>query len=66
MVSPIDIYPEEVIEFLDQPEFRAKRIIVVGESYKRGQKEGGKHVRDRMIASKAYCYEEINVFPVKN
>jgi hypothetical protein len=55
------ILPEDSIEFLDQVEFTARRIVVVGESYRRC---GDSHIRDRMMANKAYCYEDISVIPI--
>lgn len=61
MASKMKILPEDSIEFLDQVEFTARQIVVVGESYKR---YGDSHVRERRIAKKAYCYEEISVIPI--
>lgn len=59
----MNILPEDVIEFLDQDEFRAHKIIVVGNEYVFPQ-GGSAHVRARCIAKNAYCYEEITVVPL--
>ena len=56
------IIAEDSIEFLDQDEFKARKIIVVGKSYT-VTKGGQAHQRDRCIAHKAYCYEEVMVRP---
>jgi len=59
----MEILPQDVIEFLDQDEFRARKIIVVGEEYI-FPKAGAAHVRMRCFAKNAYCYEEITVVPL--
>lgn len=57
------IFPEDVIDFLEQDDFRARKIIVVGKEYI-FPKGGQKHIRARCFAKEAYCYEEITVVPV--
>ncbi|MBI4175826.1 MAG: hypothetical protein HY518_01365 [Candidatus Aenigmarchaeota archaeon] len=58
------ILPEDAIEFLDQEEFRAHKIIVVGEEYDL-PRSGRAHVRARCFAKNAYCYEEVTVVPLE-
>ena len=57
------ILSEDVIEFLEQDEFRARKIIVVGKEYI-FPKGGQRHRRGRCLAKEAYCYEEITVVPI--
>ena len=61
----MEILPEDRIEFLDVREFYAKKIVVVGKSYARCKRAGSRHMRDRMIAKDAYCYEAITYISLR-
>ena len=54
----MELKSEDSIEFLEQNEFKARKIIVVGQSYIH-TKGGQKHNKDRCYAKNAYCYEEV-------
>lgn len=59
-----ELYPEDVIEFLEQDLFKARKIIVVAKRYI-DVKGGAAHKRNRKIAHDGYCYEEISVKPIQ-
>ncbi|MCK5334343.1 MAG: hypothetical protein KAJ24_07520 [Candidatus Aenigmarchaeota archaeon] len=51
------IITEDNVEFLDQIEFKARKITIVSDGFKM-PKGGASHNRSRIIAKgNAYCYE---------
>ena len=59
----MNILTQDIIEFLNQEEFHARRIIVVAKKIQE-QKGGASHGRSRAIGKgDAYCYEDVQVFP---
>lgn len=59
----MEIKPEDCIEFLDQDEFIARKIIVVSDKFI-PTKGGAAHTCARGYAKgNAYCYEEIILIP---